>query len=453
MDTFNQRIVTSVVLLLGVSVATADDWPRWMGPNYDGVWRDKNIVQKFPAEGPEVVWRQKLGAGYAGPSVSNGRVFAMDRIDDKGAGITSENGNRDGINGGERIVCLDVRTGQEIWSHSYASDYKILYPTGPRCTPTVDEEFVYSLGAMGDLICLKAADGEVVWSRKLTDDYNTKPPVWGYSAHPYIDGENLLVPVGGEGSGLVAFDKATGKEVWKGVTTADVAYAPVVVYEGPANERQLLFWHGEGVTSLNPTDGSEFWFCKFPEAKNPSIVTIATPVLVDSKLLIAEFYKGAMLLELTSDPPGFKEIWRDANKKPKQRETMNAMITTPVVKDGFAYGVGYTGRGEGVLRCVEVATGEAKWTELKWIGGKPLMFASGFITPHEDRFFIFDDIGELIICNLTPEGFTEIDRAKLLDPTSVARGRDVLWSHPAYANGQMIARNDKEIICVDLKAK
>lgn len=453
MTDFTQRFVAAVVLLLTIPVASADDWPRWMGPHYDGVWTETNILNKFAAEGPEVVWRQKLGAGYAGPSVANGRVFAMDRIDDKGAGIVSENGNRDGIDGGERVVCLDVETGEEIWSHSYESDYKILYPTGPRCTPTVEGDFVYTLGAMGDLNCLNVDDGAVVWSRKLTEDYNTKPPVWGYSAHPYIDGDNLLVPVGGEGSGLVAFNKATGKEVWKSVTTADVAYAPVVIFEGASDERQLLFWHGEGVTSLNPADGREYWFCKFPEAKNPSIVSIATPVLVGNRLLIAEFYKGAMLLELSSNPPGFKEVWRDAKKKPKQRETMNAMITTPVVKDGFAYGVGYTGRGEGVLRCIEVETGETKWTELKWIGEKPLAFASGFITPHEDRFFIFDDIGELIICRLTPDGFEELDRAKLLEPTSVARGRDVLWSHPAYANGQMVARNDKGIICVDLRSK
>jgi outer membrane protein assembly factor BamB len=300
---------------------------------------------------------------------------------------------------------------------------------------------------------LATANGDVIWEKQLTEDYEAKPPFWGYASHPFVDGENLIVPVGGNGTGLVAFEKKTGKEVWRSVTTNDIGYAPVVMYqpEDANGERQLVFWHGRGITAINPDDGTELWEVSFPKEANPSIVTIATPVLVGNKLLIAEFYKGAVLLEIGSNPPSVKEVWRNFEKNPKLDDALNAMMATPVVKDGLAYGVAYNKRGEGLLRCVELESGDMKWTDENWMGDKPLMFANGFFTPNEDKYFVFNDIGELVIATLSSEGFQELGRARLLEPTSVARGRDVVWSHPAYSDGKMVVRNDKEIICVDLK--
>lgn len=450
---------TAVFLLLvcmWTSLVNAEDWPRWMGPKYDGVWHETGMIDKFPESGPKVEWRKEFGGGYAGPSVSGGKVFAMDRVEDGGEGATTENaiGKKGKITGGERVVCFDLKSGEELWVHKYEREYKIAYPTGPRCTPTVDGEHVYVLGAMGDLICLTTDKGKVVWQKQLTDEYETKPPFWGYASHPYVDGEKLIVPVGGKGSGLVAFDKKTGKEIWRSVTTKDIAYSPIVIYapENGDGERQLIFWHGEGITAVNPDDGNELWFTKFPEEANPSIVTIATPVLTGNKLLIAEFYKGALLLEIGSNPPSVKEVWRNFKQDPELKGAMNAMMATPFVEDGLAFGVAYSRSGAGVLRCVEVDTGEVRWTDEKWMGGKkPLMFANGFITKNEDKHFVFNDIGELMIGRFAPDGFEELDRAKLLEPTSVARGRQVVWSHPAYSNGKIIVRNDKEIICVNLK--
>lgn len=446
-------LVMFLFITNSLAVVSADDWPRWMGPQYDGVWREKGMVDKFPEEGPKVVWRQPIGAGYSGPSIANGRIFAMDRTEDKGVGIKVENKVPGEMAGGERIQCLDASTGKEIWSVNYDCPYKIAYPTGPRCTPTVDGELVFTLGAMGHLKCLKVDDGSVVWEKALMSEYKTKPPLWGFASHPYVDGNQLIVPVGGEGSALVAFEKKTGKELWRAGTTNDIGYAPVVIYEpNDANgERQLIFWHGKGITSFNPDDGAENWFVKFPEEPNASIVTIATPVLTGNQLLIAEFYKGALLLEIGSNPPSVKEVWRNFKKNPRLNDALNAMMATPVVSQGLAYCVAYNRRGQGVMRCVELATGEMKWNEEKWLDDKALMFSNGFITPNEEKFFIFNDLGELMIVQLTAEGMVELDRAKLLEPTSVARGRDVVWSHPAYSDGKMVVRNDKEIICVDLK--
>ena len=441
-------------LLLFLQPTHADDWPRWMGPRYDGVWRESGMIESFGESGADIVWRQPIGPGYAGPSIADGRIFVMDRTLDEGKGIKTENniGRTGAIAGGERVVCLDAKTGEEIWSHQYDCPYRIAYPTGPRCTPTVDGKHVYTLGAMGNLICLTADEGDVVWEKNLTKAYDAKPPLWGYASHPFVDGDNLIVPVGGKGSGLVAFNKKTGDEIWKSLTTKDVAYSPVVMYEPAKGQRQLIFWHGEGITSVNPNSGQEYWTTKFPEEANPSIVSIATPVINDDKLLIAEFYKGALLLELGSNPPSVNEIWRNFKKNPRLDDAMNAMMATPIVKDGLAYGVAYSKSGAGVLRCIELETGEMKWNNETWMGGeKPLMFANGFITPNEDKQFIFNDLGELMIVRLTKDGVEELDRAKILEPTSVARGRDVVWSHPAFSNGRMVVRNDEEIVCVNLK--
>ena len=433
----------------------ADDWPRWMGPKVDGVWRETGMIDAFPESGPNILWRQEIGSGYAGPSVVGDQLFIMDRTEDENVGIKVENDFKKAgqIAGGERVCCRNVKTGEVAWSHQYDCPYEIAYPTGPRCTPTVDGDFVYTLGAMGRLICLKKDSGDVVWEKELTKEYETKPPVWGYASHPLVDGEKLLVPVGGKGTAVVAFNKMTGEEIWRAVTTLDICYAPLVMFEPKdANgERQLIFWHADGVTSLNPDSGEEHWYFKFPEERNASQTAIATPTFIGRQLLICEYYKGSMLLEIGSNPPSVVEKWQQFKINPKLDDAMNCMLATPVVKEGYAYGIAYNGRGQGVLRCTDLQSGAMKWTKEDWIGEKPLMFSSGFITPNEDKYFIFDDIGELIIGKLSPDGLEVLDRAKLLEPTSAARGRDVVWSHPAYADGKMYVRNDREIICVDLK--
>ncbi len=443
----------SMLFPLTYQTGSADDWPRWMGAEMDGVWRETGIIDRFTDGKADIAWRTEIGAGYSGPSVVGNRLYVMDRIEDKGKGIEVENAIRKAgqVPGIERVLCLDTESGDTLWSHQYDCPYKIAYPTGPRCTPAVDGEHVYTLGAMGHLICLNSKFGDVVWEKDLSKEYETKPPVWGFASHPLVDGDKLLVPVGGEGTGVVAFDKLTGKELWRAVTTMDVAYAPLVIYEKEMDERQLIYWHADGVTSLNPETGAEYWTVKFPEKRNMSQTSIATPRIVGDKLFISEFYKGSLLLQVGSHPPSVKELWRSFKTDPRHKTGLNSMMTTPVVKDGHAYGIAYAGRGEGVFRCIELETGDLKWTNENWMGDEPIVFATAFIVENNGRYFMMSDAGELIIAKLTPEQFEEIDRAKILEPTGVARGRKVVWAHPAFSGGKMFMRNDKEMVCVDLR--
>ena len=177
-----------------INTARADDWPQWMGPKRDGVWREMGLLEKFPEGGPKVLWRTPLGSGYSGPAVAGGRVFVMDfarATDEQGQPLRA---TRKGIPGSERLVCCDARDGKLVWKHEYECPYTISYPTGPRTTPLVENDRVYMLGAMGELAQLNAADGKVLWSKNLVSQYKTEPPVWGYAAHPLVDGELLYCP-------------------------------------------------------------------------------------------------------------------------------------------------------------------------------------------------------------------------------------------------------------------
>lgn len=446
-------IVFALLVPSTLSAQTAPGWPNWMGPDMQGVWQETGILKKFPEAGPKVRWRSKIGGGYAGPAVVDQHVFLMDRTDDaRGQTVENEIRKAGEISGGERVVCLDLATGKEVWAYAYDCPYRIAYPTGPRCTPVVEADRVYTLGAMGDLICLERESGEPVWHKKLTDDFDAKPPVWGFASHPMIRGEQLIVPVGGDGSGVVAFDKKTGAELWRSVTTMDVGYAPLVLFEEDSKQPQLIFWHAEGITSLNPSTGEEYWFSKFPNEPNPSQTTIATPRFIGNRLLISEFYKGSLMLQVDADPPAVTELWRSFQTDPKHEKSLNSMMTTPVIKDGHAYGISYVGRGTGVLRCIDLENGVAKWTQDAWMEDEPVVFATSFIVENDGRYIMFNDNGELMLANFTPEGFEMIDKAKILEPTSVARGRDVVWSHPAFHDRCMFVRNDKEVVCVDLSA-
>jgi outer membrane protein assembly factor BamB len=162
------------------------------------------------------------------------------------------------IKGTERVLCLDASTGKEIWKHEYDCPYKISYPAGPRCTATVLGGKVYSLGAMGDLYCLDAKKGTVVWSKNFAKDYGAKTATWGYAGHPLVDDNRLVCVVGGEGSLVVAFDKDTGKELWKSGTAPEQGYsAPTIITAG--GKRQLIVWDGGKVGSLDPEKGTAYW--------------------------------------------------------------------------------------------------------------------------------------------------------------------------------------------------
>ena len=439
----------AVMMSVMTSAALADDWPQWLGPKRDGVWRESGILDHFPPGGPKILWRTPIGGGYAGPAVANGRVFVMDRQLHRGARNPANPFARRPVRGSERALCLDAETGRVIWKHEYPCEYRISYPAGPRTTPVIDGNRVYTLGAMGHLFCLDATDGRVVWSKSFQEDYNRTPPVWGWSSHPLIDGNKLICLVGGRGTTVVAFDKNTGRELWRALTSVREhapGYCPPMIYDF-GGVRQLIVWYPEAIASLDPETGEEYWRQPFLLRSG---LSIPTPRKAGDLLFVTSFYNGPMLLRVaSSDAPKASIVWRGKSNSERRTDKLHAIICTPVIKEGHIYGVCSYGQ----LRCLRLDTGERLWETFQATGGRRARWANAFLIPHRDRFFLFNEKGDLIIARLTPKGYHEIDRVHLLEPTGIAMGRDVLWSHPAFANRCMYARNDKEIICVSLAAE
>ncbi len=441
-----------LLLLLVAGSARADDWPQWGGPKRDGVWRETGLLEKFPAKEAKALWRVPIHGGYAGPAVAGGKVYITDRVLAAGASNPDNPFKREDINGKERILCLDAATGKELWKHEYDCKYKISYPSGPRTTPVVAGDKVYTLGAMGDLLCLDAAKGGVLWSKNFPKDYDSRVPVWGFASHPLLDGDKLICLVGGKGSVVVAFHKDTGKEIWKAldVDSTSIGYCPPMIYE-VGGKRQLIVWTPEAVNSLDPEKGSLYWSQRF---RSKADLTAPAPRVSGNRLLVSSFYNGSMMLELDKEKPGAKLLWKGKGRseQPDETDGLHAIIATPVFKGDYIYGV----CSYGELRCLKASTGERVWMTLKATGDatEPVeRWANAFLIEQGDRYWLFNEKGDLIIAKLSPKGYEEISRTHILKPTSRLSDRSVLWSHPAFANKSIYVRNDKEIVCVSLAAE
>jgi outer membrane protein assembly factor BamB len=357
---------------------------------------------------------------------------------------------RDGFPGKERTVCLAAAAGKLLWKDEYDCPYTVSYASGPRATPLVRDGRVYTLGAMGDLRCLEAASGKIRWAKNFLKDYKLDaPPVWGWAAHPLLDGDLLYCLVGGKGSAVVAFHKDTGAEAWRALTTEEIGYSPPMIYEA-GGKRQLIIWLSEAVNSLDPATGKVYWTQSYPASGRPKrpAVNIATVRRAGDLLFLTSFYHGPLMLKLAEDRPAASVLWRGKSNDPERPDGLHALMAAPVLKGGYVYGVS----GLGELMCQEAGTGKKLWETYAATGGEQTDCGTAFLVPQGDRFVLFNDHGDLILAELSPKGYHEIDRAHILDPVQKARGRTVVWSHPAFAGRCVFARNDREIVCVSLAA-
>ncbi len=431
-----RRCTLLLLLILIVNTSgSGEDWPQWMGPGRDNIWREDGIIDKFPDGGPKVVWRTQVAGGYAGPAVAAGRVFVTDYV--TADNVKVDNFDRKPSSGSERVICLAADSGVELWKHAYPVEYRISYPAGPRCTPTVDQDRVYVLGAVGHLLCLKAETGDIVWSKDLTTEYGTTPALWGYTGHPLVDGEKLICVVGGSGSHVVAFDKQSGRELWRAITANEQGYSPPTIIEA-GGVRQLILLRPDAVSSVDPETGRQYWSVPY-EATSGSI--IMSPIHWDNYLYAAGYSNKNILLKLDDSPADAEVVWQD-----KWKHGLSPVNVQPFLDGNLMYGFDQSGW----LYCVEFPSGKRLWKTAEPIGQRPQQTGTAFIMKQADRFWLFNELGELIIARLSADGYEEIDRTKLLEPTNNAFGRPVVWSNPAYANRRAYVRNDQEIICVDL---
>lgn len=453
------RIAASIaVVFLSAFGAAADDWPQWLGPKRDGVWHETGLVEKFPA-GLKPSWKQPCGPGYSSPAIAAGKLYLTDFVPDTGEVLPKGGFSKSRTVGKERLTRRDAATGKAEWSADYPVTYTISYPGGPRVMPTVDGDRVYTLGAMGDLNCYETATGKPVWSKNFVKDYDAPIPMWGFASHPLIDGEKLICLAGGSKDRLVvAFDKKTGEQIWASQSCGgDFGYCPPMIFTF-GGKRQLVIWHSRAVVGLEPDTGKRIWRVDF-EVK--AALTAPTPVKVgDDGLFITSFYNGSLFLKVNATSA--TTVWKSQStgENASQTKDLSSIMPTPVIDGDYAYGVCSYGQ----LRGLEVKTGKRLWETMQATRGKltpPKVAAqeepgagerwsNAFLTPQGGRYFLFNEQGDLIIAKFSPNGYEEVDRAHLLDPTNTMAGRKVVWVHPAYANRCIFVRNDNEVICVSL---
>lgn len=437
MEPMKNSLLVSAVLAVTTATLAAEDWPQWLGPRADSTWNDTGLITKFPAEGPKVLWRAPVANGYSGPSVADGKVFVMDYQVASGT-VDANPGGRTAISGKERVVCIDEKTGRQLWAHAYNCPLNLSFPNGPRCSPVIDGGMVFSLGAEGHLSAVSVKDGKVVWEKELKKEYQCESPIWGYAATPLVRGELLYTLAGGKDTAVVALNKKTGKEVWRALTTKDIGYAPPVMTKTNGRE-ELLAWHSEALNGLDPLTGKVLWSQAFAATYGMSIMA---PRVTGEGIFIGAMGKKSMMVK-----PGDNRaevVWDGT-----PQTGLSPKNGTPVVVDGYLYGCDT----DGELRCFKAATGERVWSSMEIMNNKKAGSGTFFMARTPQQWVIFNDVGELILADLSPAGYKEFSRAKIVDPLTPSMGRTVVWSHPAFANQCVFVRNDKELVCVSLAAQ
>ncbi len=379
------------------------EWAQWRGPNRDGISSETGFLKNWPQEGPKVLWHIPLGDGYSGISIAQGKVYTM-----------FADGND------EFVVCLDASDGVEIWRFRSGTKFTEQRGDGPRSMPTIHGDSVFALGAEGKLYALDASDGTKLWAHNFVAEFDSKIPTWGFSSSPLIEGNLVLVEAGGkDGKSIVAFNKTTGDVVWT-THTDEVGYSsPISIDFG--GTRQIIFLTSKTLLSLAPENGQIYWKYPWPEGIN-----IATPIFIpDDKIFISASYdKGAVLLKMIADGNGIgiEETWKS--------RVMKNHFNSSVLQDGYLYGF-----DNAILTCIEANTGEEQWRQ-RGFGKGSLLLADGYL-------IILGEGGKLALVEANPSEYKEKARFQLFD--------DKCWTVPTLAGGKLYLRNQKEMVCLDLR--
>jgi outer membrane protein assembly factor BamB len=395
------RIIFALALLADFS-AFAADWPRWRGPEANGI--SSETAAPWSGAGPKKLWQAEVGLGFSSISVAQGRAYTMGFVPDS-----------------DVVTCLDAITGKLIWKHAEPGEQmENVYEGGPNATPTVDGGTVFTFTRRGDVCALDAATGTLIWRRELAKELGAKMPTWGFSSSPLVEGRIVVLNLGDAGTGL---DRKTGEVIWKSGPGAS-GYATAVPFDIQGRHLVALFSSQE-LVALDPQTGAVAW--RHPW-KTTDDINAADPVILGDRLLLSSGdNRGAALLQLTGGPPTV--LWENKN--------LRAQFTPPVILGGFIYGLDGNAGEHATLRCIDPANGNVKWTG-PVVGTGGLLAANG-------RLVVLSDKGELALYDASPAGFKALARAQILGGKC--------WTNPALSGGRLYARNAKgTLVCYELAA-
>jgi outer membrane protein assembly factor BamB len=421
------------------SIASAPDWPGFLGPHRNGKSDEHGLPSKWPPKGPPIVWTAEVGTGYAAPAISDGRLFHFARFGDNA-----------------RLTCMNAETGKALWTCEHPTDFEDMlgYNNGPRATPVVDGDRVYTFGGEGVLQCVRVADGKPVWRIDTTKEFGVVKNFFGVGSTPLVWNDLLLVCVGGSppggatdvyaangdvqpsGTAIVAFDKMTGKVRWQ---TGDelASYSSPVLARIGGRDVVFMFARG-GLIAIDPAKGETI--AHFPwRARKLESVNASTPVVVGDQIFISETYElGSALVHFTGT--SFEEVWTDRNRR--RNQAMALHWNTPIEHNGYLYGSSGYHAPEAELRCVEWKTGTVKWSEPN-MGRSSLLLVDG-------KIVCLSEDGTLRILQPTPERYTEVAKWELTADDGSPLLAYPAWAAPALARGLLYVEGANRLVCLKL---
>ena len=404
----NKTILAAVALAIALAgIAAAADWPQFRGPRLDGISDETGLIEAWPEGGPPELWRVPIGEGYSGISVVGDRAYTLY------------------VTGGKEILgVFDTASGNELWNYPVGDKWKDMMGNGPRSTPTVADGVVYVLGAHGTLAAVDTATRRELWRQDLEKTLGARPPTWGISTSPLVEGDTLILDAGGRsGHSIVALDRATGEVVWHAESDKAGYATPLPVTLG--DSRQVVLFTGTQLVGVDPADGQVQWKRAW---KTSYDVNAAIPVFVPpDRLFVASGYgTGGALLELQVDGgvTHVSELW--TNRK------MQNQFSSSIYYKGHIYGF-----DNGTLRCLDAATGEERWAAREGFGHGSLTLADGHL-------YVLGDRGKLALVEATPEGFVEKGVVEVLEGKC--------WTVPTLAGGRLYVRNEQELVALDVRA-
>jgi hypothetical protein len=390
--------------------STATDWPQWRGPNRDGVWPGKGLLTAWPEDllTRHKLWEAKAGDGFSALAVADGRAVTMLQDGDS-----------------EAVVCWDAASGKEQWRFRYVAKYVSGMGSGPRSTPTIDCDLVYTVGATGMMHCLKLrprdSQGELVWKKDLLKDFGAQNLQWGVSFSPLVVGESVYVNPGGpSGQSVVALDRKDGSVRWHALDDHGGYSSPVAA--NLAGKPQIVFFTAAGVVGLSPDNGSLYWRFAW---KTEYEVNAATPIVVGDYVFLTSGYgRGCALLKIEADGSGQRAslVYRNRN--------MRCQFSSPVRHKNHIYGF-----DESILKCLDFRTGEMCWEQRG--------FEKGSLVIADGQLIILGERGRLALAEATPEGYRE--------KSSVQFTNKQCWTMPVLAEGRLYLREPARIVCLDLR--
>jgi outer membrane protein assembly factor BamB len=417
----SMAVGAAMVIVMAASMARADDWPQWRGPNRDGHSKETGLLKEWPKDGPRLIWQVKdLGAGYSTPSVVADRLYVM-----------TNRGLED-----EFVTARDTKDGRLVWSTRIGKvgnpDQQPNYPAA-RSTPTVDATVLYALGSDGDLVCLETASGKVRWRKSLRTDFGGQPGTWAYAESPLVDGDVVVATPGGTEATLLALNKNTGDVVWKSAVPggARAGYSSIIATIA-GGVRQYVAYTGDGLFGVEAKNGKLLW--RYSKTSGPVGMSILTPVVGRGLIYSGNDPLGGAAVRILIDGGVGKveEVYRGM-KLPRT-------IGGAVLVDDYLYGTSGM-----ALVAADFKTGQVAWSERSVAPGAAV-YADG-------RLYLHGENGEVALVEATPEAYRE--RGRFMPPQPPERRAnpgEKAWAYPIIADGRLYIRDGDGLWCYDIKA-